>query len=1084
MRRQDEIVSLYGGQSPLARKFLLSQMEGLARAFDSEELLDLLQGELTCSDATISSQALYSISQFIPGLIQRRYAVSTLEPGTWTAYGAQQGVLAGQTRRSVKRTAQAPAIRQAAVFVARPIIDGLLGTLSRLAGWGRIRAVLSLGHFGLASTAESLIRRFREEEPDLALGLSLVELETPDSLGAIEDAIRRFGASRPDLYLLVALLPASVAHSLLIDSISKAGPLGRMNLARALSCLPANQAQEAFGRLSRFGEGWVDIFGLAALECLGSPELLPTVISAYRSPKHPFLRLQALKTAGGILGHGSIEFCLDALKGADHRTCAVALESLVRLATPIDVLANAARPYLTSSDIKARVNAILASVSADDAPEASMIQDMLWSTKPLWRLEAAYCLGYLQSGKALELLGALATVDPSYVVRHQAVKSLSKYSAGEALPHLIPVVEGQEPRLALVASRVMGRYESGEACQVGESIGRTLARPVPGFIRGLLYRTLGSIVARSEFEQGREMLTRGLEDTDIKVLQGVLDGWALAGLSDSGAGGEACLDRLRALSKDANPRTRARAALALWHAGETDAVHEIAQMVASPEEETSAPALSSALEMSLLLSDVALGIRFPRLTRRAKETMTNAEYTSFTVKEGTPATIFKERPVMPEIEFEIRKQTRRDEREISTASTLSAEASDGSGPSTEPTVHRFTSPGTGGLASTRSIVEAIAARRMMRDRSDESGTSTRTSFHGSSVNEGQQETHLVGEEQRPVRSPIDQSKGLSTDLPEERSEVGDLSSESSAIERPPDDGSASEATDGPAAESTRAISESTPDPANEAPARVRIERTAHPSSVRRKNAAATMAIAQPHRSSRPRATDTCELKAFLKGQPAVGIESSTISDALGRATYLVSEGLSSGSRLRQWMARPSSVWLVCSVLLVLLIALLWTGRPQKTTKTTSKKASARLLVVSAEGPCWGEGAVLQPETRIATGSALQTGAGGQLIVATPAGNRVTLKATSMCIFDSVTGATGHSPTYRFSSLSGEVSFEFSQDEELSLTVGKAEVMGRNACLRVIQQGKACSLTVVSGEARVRCENRETRLVAKQVAWLE
>ena len=72
MRRQDELISIYGGQSPLARKFLISQMEGLSRAFDSEELLDFLQTQLGDGDAVVRTQALYTVAQFLLPILMKR----------------------------------------------------------------------------------------------------------------------------------------------------------------------------------------------------------------------------------------------------------------------------------------------------------------------------------------------------------------------------------------------------------------------------------------------------------------------------------------------------------------------------------------------------------------------------------------------------------------------------------------------------------------------------------------------------------------------------------------------------------------------------------------------------------------------------------------------------------------------------------------------------------------------------------------------------------------------------------------------------------------------------------------------------
>src|SRR5688572_23293286 len=124
MRRQDELISIYGGQAPLARKFLISQMEGLSRAFDSEELLDFLQGQLADGDGTVRSQALFTVAQFLPGFIQRRYAVSSQTMGTWSSYGAPVGHQPASSRHDVRRRIKAPKVHQAALLASRGLIDG------------------------------------------------------------------------------------------------------------------------------------------------------------------------------------------------------------------------------------------------------------------------------------------------------------------------------------------------------------------------------------------------------------------------------------------------------------------------------------------------------------------------------------------------------------------------------------------------------------------------------------------------------------------------------------------------------------------------------------------------------------------------------------------------------------------------------------------------------------------------------------------------------------------------------------------------------------------------------------------------
>src|SRR5687768_7413631 len=87
MRRQDEILLLYSGQNPLARKFLLSQVEDLGAAFDADETLEFLVGQLADKEPSIRAQALHSLCRFLPAFIRRRYALSSDSVSAWTQYG-------------------------------------------------------------------------------------------------------------------------------------------------------------------------------------------------------------------------------------------------------------------------------------------------------------------------------------------------------------------------------------------------------------------------------------------------------------------------------------------------------------------------------------------------------------------------------------------------------------------------------------------------------------------------------------------------------------------------------------------------------------------------------------------------------------------------------------------------------------------------------------------------------------------------------------------------------------------------------------------------------------------------------------
>lgn len=650
MRRQDELISIYGGQTALGRKFLISQMESLSRAFDSEELLDFLQGQLADTDDTVRSQALYTVSQFLPGFVQRRYAVSSQTMGTWSQYGAPVGGQQVASRHDIRKRIKAPKVHQAALLAARPVIDAMIARLGDLDGWNRTRALLALGHFGLRSSQTWLIDRLKSSRPDLAVGLALAEIGSEEAGAAVLSALKQYGGVVPDLYFLLSPQQGPTAANLLLSAIPRTNTVGRMNLARALAGFSVADIQAAYQRIRETKEGWVECFALASIEANASPALLPTVIEAHGKARHWFIALAALKAAGGIRCEESIAFCIDALKDPSHRVGAVALESLVRLRTPPDRLRAAALPFLTSPDMKARVNAILAAVDADDAPDAKPLVEMLLSTEPLSRLEAAYCLGYLQSARALELLGMLATMDPAYVVRHQAVKSLSKYPARDALKHLLPIITADEPRLALTAARVVARYEDDEARLVGQALAESLKAAKKDFTRTVLYRSLGQVTSRADFPEGRAALAGGLVEPEAKVLSGVLSGWVLAG--PGGADFASGLLADRALEK--TPRLIARLSLARWNCGDLEAPARLAEMLRTAAADQVGPALDAVMEISLMIGEAAIGLRFPELAGKLSDRTQAPDFESFVDAEGDAPPLFKERLRLPEVEFDVR----------------------------------------------------------------------------------------------------------------------------------------------------------------------------------------------------------------------------------------------------------------------------------------------------------------------------------------------------------------------------------------------------------------------------------------------
>jgi len=625
MRRQDELLALYPGRDVLTRKYILSQVEGLSMTFDSDELLEFLQGELGDDDPVIRHQALFTMTRFLPGYIRKRYGLSANTMGVWSTYEQNRDQIQKLMEETKELPAKAQQRRSAYLYKAGPLADALLHFVGRAAGSQQSAARLALSQMPLKSVSSHLLDVCRKEGTtfETLLPFALVS-QGEDQHRALLELIINHMDVEPDLCLLVCVLPPELAFRSILQIAIRTSRQGRMNLVLALARVGQIDHRAALERLRKFGEGWVEVYSLRAMESLGSAEYLPDVIGAYRSASNEFIRVQAVRAAGGFQDQNAIQFCLDALVKAAEPVKAQALESLVRLRCPIDTLSRAAAPLLESTSLRARVNAILATTSArEEAPKQLM--ELLLSGDAMARLEAAYVLGYMQNRKSLSYLTTLATYDPNNNVKLQAIKSLSKYPARHALPNLLPLLKSRDARTALTASRVLGRFDGEEAASVCEILVREVDRSRSKFERALLYRTIGSLAGRSEFPHSRETLRKGLECDDVKVVTGAIEGWNLQG----GVPDAADVQILERLSHGGDRRAAPRALMGRLFAGDLDALDGLAAIIRSGNPRDSAPAVETVLELGLLVGEEGTGFRYPALREALDRTVDADEFAGF-----------------------------------------------------------------------------------------------------------------------------------------------------------------------------------------------------------------------------------------------------------------------------------------------------------------------------------------------------------------------------------------------------------------------------------------------------------------------
>jgi HEAT repeat protein len=626
VRRQDELLAIYPGRDRFTRKFILSQVEGLALAFDSDELLRFLHGERADDDPLIRHQAIHTLVRFLPAYMRRRYGLSGQLAGVWTGFAQKADAVKKFIADAKDEPKRAEQRRRAGLFLARPLADALLEVSRGAAGRTSIDARLALVRFPLKCVHRELaaILGASDTAPfDAVVAVALTaagETAERDVLATLDAR----GARQPDLLMLVP--PTPRGFDALMDFAGRTDQEGRINLALALARMRGVDHAEAVRRLSGFHEGWVTVCGARALEASGEPRHVQLLTTIYQAGDNPFIKSQAVRAASGIPCPESLDFCLAALHSRTESVRAQALEGLVRLKCPADVLAREAAPFLSSGrGLRSRVNALLATARVDPAALPAELTELLMSTDNLDRLEAAYCLGYLQTPRGLGCLSTLITMDPSASVRQQAIKSLSKYPARMAVPALLPALSSPEPRVALTAALVLARFDDDEAVLTCQHLLSALGAAQNPVEKKLMYRALGALAGKVGYADVREPLVKGLSGSDPAVVRGALEGWIVFG-------GPAVFEadsRVREILRSGEPRVRPRCALALFTRGHADALEHLGRMLRSGDEAVVSGALDAAAEIGLLLATPEAAERFPDMTARLQETAATPECTEF-----------------------------------------------------------------------------------------------------------------------------------------------------------------------------------------------------------------------------------------------------------------------------------------------------------------------------------------------------------------------------------------------------------------------------------------------------------------------
>jgi len=599
-------------------------MEGLSLAFDSDELLEFLRRECSSKEPILRHQALFTLSRFLPGYTQRWLGLKEVSGGLWTRY--DQGAVGFSVGPGTGARPQAGRAAVEALKVLEPIARETWSLYLR--GSPRIRslALLALMRFPYPFVKEGVTQRLAGGEgrfPDVLLLASLRDPDDEDT--PFGDWICRGSKRREDLLMFLTVQPLEYSRRLIGQIVDSVSGYGRVNVALSLALRGWPEVSELVERLLRAGEDWVAVYALRALESSGNEDSVGQILSIYDRYENKFVRAQALRSVGRFRCSASVELCTRALRDTDVNLHAQALESLVRLRCPEEMLSRVAASHLGSSSLRARVNAILATHDSEANVVPESVMALLMSPHVLPRLEGAYCLGYIQNSRALDCLKVLASSEPQLAVRIQAIKSLSKYPASGVLDLLATLSNREEISIATTAVRVMARYGGHDAISACDAAVRAFEESRSPPARAALLAALGPLTHRSHLPQARRVIEGALWDDDPQVKAAAIRAWTFLG---EPVGNLA--DGLETLSRHEDPRVVSAALTARFLAGHESVVSDVLDRLRGDGEDDRRAGLACVGDLAVLVGLDGVADRFKGLaTRLSRQDGAGGEHAAF-----------------------------------------------------------------------------------------------------------------------------------------------------------------------------------------------------------------------------------------------------------------------------------------------------------------------------------------------------------------------------------------------------------------------------------------------------------------------
>lgn len=552
------MLSLTKDPNPQIRKYALAQIEHLAEG-EEEGVVDALRDSSRDADPMVSHQA----NRCLAVLLGRSFSSPArfLAPGELSTTG-ESSLDAGFEGVAFEELRASGFDCMASVFerLERFALDAEQGELAK-------KTIIAMGKIAAPAMLPTLRKTLHTPALTEVSAVVLPELGVAEAAGPLLDALEEGeGSIRQHVVLELGKFQIPETRRALLSLVDDKDPVVRANVALAMGDLVERQGLlDPLLRLLRDPEVWVVLYALRAMQRFNENEAVEAVVTIATTHQDLHVRATAVAALGWMrneLARAPLQHCLE---DEDDRIRANAIESLDRLGMTGAEVSQAVSILENDGNNRVRGNLVVAVGHLSPERAVTLVKAMLALDEKWFLASAAWALKEVRLPGLVPDLLELARHEETEVST-MAARALAVYPFERVEMPALALLDDASPLVRAKAAALVGR-PSASADTVTKLYSK-LYNESDALVRSALVSALG----RTGDPRVGDWLVEVLDDPEPRVQANTIETLGrLRGFQPS--------DAVAPYLMSGHNRLRANAILALWEAGNPEALRQLCAML-------------------------------------------------------------------------------------------------------------------------------------------------------------------------------------------------------------------------------------------------------------------------------------------------------------------------------------------------------------------------------------------------------------------------------------------------------------------------------------------------------------------------